>query len=126
MSQLRLLCRRCGKEVPSNAAKDGVCVVCITSEVVAPIKAEYQRVWVRYERYKRNPRIRNLATVEKQLARLAKRLGDQVHARIGNPSIAIPIINAHLEQARDQARHPMRSRIMLAKPGDLTQRLRTA
>lgn len=125
---IRVICRRCAKETPSQATRDGVCVICITAEVVAPIKAEYERVWVRYERYKSNPRIRagQIQNVEKQLARLARRLGDQVHTRIGNPELAISIINAHLEQARQKAVHPTLSRIVLPKTGDLTRRLQTA
>jgi hypothetical protein len=122
MSKLRLYCRRCQKEVPSAAADpSGLCVICITSDDVATDKVEYQRQWAKRARYLAKGV--NVAPVQKQCAKLATRLGNKVHARISNPKLAISIINAHLEEARNVVErgqpHP---RIMLPKPGDFTQR----
>lgn len=121
MAQLHIYCRRCRTEVPSNAADPtGLCVICLTSDAVASDKAEYQRVWARYMRYKANPRIRSLVKLEKQLTGIARRLGDKVHARIPSPQHAIAIINAHLEEARNTVeRGAARPRIILPTTGDM-------
>lgn len=92
-------------------------MVCLTSGVVAPLKAEYQRLWAKRQRYMAAGV--NLRPVESQLATVARRLGDKVHARIANPEQAIAIINAHLEDTRNRVEHPTRSRILLPKPGDM-------
>ena len=126
MSGLCIFCRTCGKETPSNAADStGLCVICIVADVVLPLKAEYKRLWAKRHRYLQHRSI-PLGHIEKQLARVARRLGDQVHARISNPQLAIATINAHLEQARNEVEYPSVSRIHLPKPGDMTRRLKTA
>jgi|SRR5579859_588209 len=126
MPELRVICRRCGGETPSSAAdRTGLCVICMVADVVAPLKAEYKRLWAKRLRYLKRGGIA-LGNVEKQLSRVARRLGDQVHAHIPNPQLAIATINAHLEQVRTEVEHPAGSRIHLPKPGDMTRRLKTA
>jgi hypothetical protein len=118
MSDLRVICPTCGEESLASAADHrGRCVVCVTSEDVADLKAEYKRLWAKRGRYiQRGISVRHC---EAQLATVARRLGDRVHRRIANPEQAIPILNAHLEDARNQVEHPTRSRILLPKPGDM-------
>jgi hypothetical protein len=124
MATLQLLCRRCGREVPSNAADhSALCVICIVADAIASLKADYERNWAKRARYLRA----GVSTipVERQLTKLARKLGDQVHARIVNPQLAIPIINAHLQEARDNVERPSK-RIHLPRPGDFARRLARA
>src|SRR5579859_5022468 len=120
MAELHVICRRCGKESPSTAAdRTGLCVICIVADAVAPLKAEYRRLWAKRLRYLKRGGIA-LGHVEKQLTRVARRLGDQVHGRISNPELAIATINAHLEQVREEVERP-NARIHLPKSGDMTR-----
>ena len=118
-SGLRTYCRRCRKEVPAAACDlSGLCVVCLSSDAVQDEKAEYQRLWAKRARYIQAGI--SVKPVEKQLAKVAERLGDKVHARIGNPQQAIAILNAHLEEARNRVErgdpHP---RILIPRLGDM-------
>lgn len=114
---IQLVCRRCAKETPAQACdKTGLCVVCITSDAVQPFKAEYMRLWKKRARYLAKGV--DCRPVEKQCATVARRLGDQVHARISNPGTAIAILNAHLEEARTQAEHGT-TRILVPKAGSM-------
>jgi hypothetical protein len=119
MSNLRVICPECGEEsLTSGADHKGRCVVCLTSELVAPLKAEYLRLWAKRSRYQAAGV--NLRPVESQLATVARRLGDKVHARIANPEHAIAILNAHLEEARNIVeRGAAKPRILLPRPGDM-------
>lgn len=125
MSDLRVICRRCAKESPSDACDaTGLCALCLVGDLVEPLKTEYRRLWAKRLRYSHRRSI-GLTAVEKQLARVARRLGDQVHAHIANPQLAIATINAHLEEVRNEIERP-NARIHLPRPGDLTRRLQTA
>lgn len=116
-AELRVLCRRCGKETPSRAADHtGLCVICVTSDDVAPLRSEYERLWAKRRRYLAAGV--NLRPVESQLATVARRLGDRVHRRIASPEQAIAILNAHLEDARNHVERGS-SCIVLPKPGYL-------
>lgn len=119
MSKLLTYCRRCRNEVPVQACDlSGLCVVCLTSDAVAVDKADYQRLWKKFRGYERKGV--DCTHVKEQLARVAKRLGDKVHARIGNPQQAIAILNAHLEEARNTVeRGQARPRIVIPRLGDM-------
>jgi hypothetical protein len=117
-SRLVTYCTRCGTEsLTANIGKDGVCVICLTADAVEPLKAEYQRLWAKRARYMKAGV--NLRPVESQLATVARRLGDRVHARIGKPEFAIQILNAHLQDARDVVERGSESQIIIPKPGDM-------
>ncbi|HEV2036903.1 MAG TPA: hypothetical protein VGU71_22355 [Candidatus Dormibacteraeota bacterium] len=113
---IQLICRRCAKETPAQACVNGLCIICVTSDAVGPFKAEYGRLWKKRSRYLAKGV--DCKPVEKQLTSVARRLGDQVHRRIANPSTAIAILNAHLEEARTQAERGT-TRILVPKPGSM-------
>jgi hypothetical protein len=117
MSKLLTYCRRCRHEVPVQACDlSGLCVICLTSDAVAVDKADYQRLWKKFRGCERKGV--DCTNVKEQLARVARRLGDKVHARIGNPQQAIAILNAHLEDARNVVeRGSARPRIVLPTAG---------
>ena len=116
VNSLVTYCSQCHKET-AERGRDGLCGFCLLDEVIEPYKAEYMRLWAKRQRYLKAGV--NTHKVESQLAIVARRLGDKVHARISNPSLAIEIINGHLESIRTVVEHPAMSRLLLPKPGDL-------
>ena len=119
ISPLRLYCTECGDETLShNADFRGVCILCITSAVIKPLLAEYRRLWAKRDRYSKTSA--SLRPVESQLATVARRIGDKVHARISRPDVAIALLNAKLEEARVAAERPRtNSRILIPRTGDM-------
>src|SRR5258708_2203761 len=113
-------CPQCQKPTDERG-RDGLCAFCLLDEVIQPLKTEYIRLWAKRARYSK-ARV-NLRPVESQLAIVARRLGDKVHARISNPEQAIAMINGHLENARNIVEHPTMSRILLPKAGDLAREI---
>lgn len=114
---IRVACVRCSQEVDSSQRhSSGLCGLCLVRDEVAPILAEYGRQWLKDRRYRAKGA--SCAAIEKQMYRLATRVGDRVHDRVANFDLAVQLINGLLAEARDQAA-AKGSRIRIAAPGEL-------
>jgi|SRR5215472_2621821 len=102
MTAIRVVCRGCGQEVNSAEVDREVrCTLCVARTAVGQLVRQYERLWAKRTRYRRAgaPHVQ----LERQIGRLAVRIGERLHQRIGNPQRAGEVLNALLSEARQRA-----------------------
>lgn len=111
MTAIRVTCRQCGREVNSAECNRQLhCMRCVALAECSVDLGEYERLWRKRGRYGRAGVA--LASVEAQLARVAKRMSKRLHDRIRNGEEATEMLNKALEEARQRATS---SRILVAQ-----------
>ena len=100
MSGILLLCRDCGKQVPSGDTRDGRCLECQVSFAVADLRDEHARLWRKRERYRGTQA--NVEQIGRQIARVEDRMGQRIKKLVSNERQAVDLLRRELEAARGQ------------------------
>ena len=101
MSSILVFFRDCGKQVPSNETREGLCIDCRVRREVAPMRDEHARLWRKRERY-RSHSSANVEQIGKQIARVEDRMSQRIHEMVANEKRARELLARELEAARGQ------------------------
>jgi hypothetical protein len=105
MSSILLMCRSCGKQVPSSDTRDGLCLDCRVSRSLDELRREHARLWRKRERYRSQGA--NVESIGRQLARIEDRMAERITRLVSNERRAAELLSKELELAR-QARYDIR------------------
>lgn len=100
MSGLLLFCRDCGKQVPSDQTRNGLCLGCQVKHSVAGLRDEHARLWRKRERYRSQQA--NVEQIGRQIARVEDRMALRIRELVPNEREAIDMLRKELEAARGQ------------------------
>ncbi len=100
MSSLLILCRGCGKQVPSSLAREGLCLDCQVKRSVTDLREEHARLWRKRERYRSHNA--NAEQIAYQIARVEDRMAQRIKELVSNERDAVDYLRRELEAARGQ------------------------
>ncbi|HEV2030240.1 MAG TPA: hypothetical protein VGS16_17195 [Candidatus Dormibacteraeota bacterium] len=100
MSGILVFCRDCGKQIPSNEARGGVCLDCQVRRSVADLRDEHARLWRKRERYRSQQA--NVEQIGRQIARVEDRMAQRIKELVSNERQAVDLLRRELEAARGQ------------------------
>jgi ABC-type uncharacterized transport system ATPase component len=100
VSSILIFCKSCGKQVPSAAARDQLCLDCRVRQSVADLRDEHARLWRKRERYRSSKA--NVEQIGRQIARVEDRMGERIKELVSNERQAVELLRRELEAARGQ------------------------
>jgi hypothetical protein len=100
VSSILIFCKDCGKQVPSSATRDQLCLDCRVRRSVADLRDEHARLWRKRERYRSHRA--NVEQIGHQIARVEDRMGARIKELVSNERQAVDYLRKELEAARGQ------------------------